>query len=294
MTETVTAQVPTTPPAADTPPALPSFMEIVPEAYRQEPWVINVAKNEKPYEAFFEQHKHAQSMIGRKSNAIELPGDDATAEQLSAFHKALGVPETVDGYKYEAPDVSKEPEEVQHLLKEIGKDQEFMKHMQAEAHKLGITPKQYAGLTSAMDAKNIEQARGLIEGAKAQGEQRVKAQTEALKQQYGDKTDTVVAKAKEIVAKIVPEAIRNMKDNELALVVMAQYMQENLFKSDSISPPTGTAPTTQTAADVRKEIVALINSKVYNNFTEQGHEAAKARAKELYILEDNLKKGKLG
>jgi hypothetical protein len=39
----------------------------------------------------------------RKANSamIKVPGKDAKPEDIAKFHKAIGVPETVDGYKYE-------------------------------------------------------------------------------------------------------------------------------------------------------------------------------------------------
>jgi hypothetical protein len=46
----------------------------------------------------------------RKANSamIKVPGKDATAEDRAKFNKAIGVPETVEGYKFE---LGREPTE---------------------------------------------------------------------------------------------------------------------------------------------------------------------------------------
>ncbi len=43
--------------------------------------------------------KNAQSMLGKKT--IGIPGENSTPEEQQAFHKARGVPESVDGYKFD-------------------------------------------------------------------------------------------------------------------------------------------------------------------------------------------------
>ena len=44
-------------------------------------------------------HHELQQLLGKKSAAINIPGEKASPEEVNAFRKALGVPETVDGYK---------------------------------------------------------------------------------------------------------------------------------------------------------------------------------------------------
>lgn len=46
----------------------------------------------------------ALDMQGKLSQAIVRPGQDATEEQIAAYRKQIGVPETEEGYEFEIPD----------------------------------------------------------------------------------------------------------------------------------------------------------------------------------------------
>ncbi len=73
-------------------------------------------------------------------NVIAKPGDDATPEQIAAFHRSLGVPETVDGYK----DAIERTEGVEY-------DDGLVEWSKKAAHKIGITPSQLNQLINDKD-----------------------------------------------------------------------------------------------------------------------------------------------
>ena len=54
--------------------------------------------------------KRALDMRTKLSTAIVKPGKDAKPEELAAYHKTIGVPETPEGYKFEMPE-GREPTE---------------------------------------------------------------------------------------------------------------------------------------------------------------------------------------
>ena len=66
----------------------------VPEKYKNEPW----AKEVKSPEDLWDKMSGAQKLIGK--DKIALPGDGATAEELSAFYTRMGRPETAEGYTF--------------------------------------------------------------------------------------------------------------------------------------------------------------------------------------------------
>jgi len=43
-------------------------------------------------------HFELQQLLGKKSSAVNIPGEKSTPEEIAAYRKAVGVPETVDGY----------------------------------------------------------------------------------------------------------------------------------------------------------------------------------------------------
>lgn len=53
--------------------------------------------------ALYDSWEEAQALI-RESGKIKLPGKDATEEDIKAFNKSLGVPDSADGYKIKLPD----------------------------------------------------------------------------------------------------------------------------------------------------------------------------------------------
>jgi hypothetical protein len=48
--------------------------------------------------------KSYRSLEGRIGKGVEVPGEGATSEQIATFHRAIGVPETAEGYKLNVPE----------------------------------------------------------------------------------------------------------------------------------------------------------------------------------------------
>lgn len=48
--------------------------------------------------------KSYRSLEGRLGKGVEIPGEGATAEQIATFNKAIGVPETIEGYALNVPE----------------------------------------------------------------------------------------------------------------------------------------------------------------------------------------------
>ena len=47
----------------------------------------------------------SQKLIGeRQEGMVKIPGEDATPEEIEAFHKAMGKPDMVEGYEFAKPD----------------------------------------------------------------------------------------------------------------------------------------------------------------------------------------------
>lgn len=79
-------------------------------------------------------YREAEKLIGKKG--VILPGENATPEEMQAFHAALGVPPAPEGYELKAPEG----------IPEGAWSDDLAKAFAAEAHKLGLTPAQARGL----------------------------------------------------------------------------------------------------------------------------------------------------
>jgi hypothetical protein len=101
--------------------------------------------------------------------AISVPGEGAKPEEISAFHKAIGVPEKADGYEFALPDgVTQEDLEL-----------DMISPLREVALKAGVPAKGFAALAEATVAAQLEQLGAMkvaedgdfSEWKKAQGDQ---------------------------------------------------------------------------------------------------------------------------
>lgn len=77
-------------------------------------------------------HDTKAALSQRTDGMVKLPGANATPEEVAAFNKALGVPDTVDAYELQLPDQL--PDGVEFAPEALTAFKEF-------AHKHGIPPK---------------------------------------------------------------------------------------------------------------------------------------------------------
>jgi len=90
---------------------------------------IHASKYKSPLDAI-KSDFHKEKMLGRKAQAVVIPGEKSTPEEIAAFRTALGVPETPEGYKLK-------PEA---LPEGMTWNDEIAKPFAAIAHKHNIPP----------------------------------------------------------------------------------------------------------------------------------------------------------
>lgn len=83
----------------------------------------------------------ALDMQKKLSGAIVPPGKDAPEEDVAAYRKQIGVPESPEGYTFKMPEGQKATDA----------DKEFHKTMSEAFHKLNITSAQAAGLNAVVN-----------------------------------------------------------------------------------------------------------------------------------------------
>lgn len=135
-----------------------------------------------------EGYANLQQLLGKKAEAVVIPGVDASREEWAPILKRMGVPDSPEGYGLKVP--AELPEGVSVDPAELA---EFSK----TAHELGLTPQQVAKLQEYDLSRAAKMATGSLEQAQAIEAQEFAKQSEILKQAWGNGPD---AKAKSLLA----------------------------------------------------------------------------------------------
>jgi hypothetical protein len=89
--------------------------------------------------------------ISRQGKGIFPPTQDSSEHEVKAFYKAIGVPDTPDGYTLNIPD------DVKHYYQ----DEESMNEARSILHGLNLTPKQFAGVME-LDAQRMRKSEEMM------------------------------------------------------------------------------------------------------------------------------------
>lgn len=243
----------------------PAF--VVPEEYKDKPYMKDIDSSEKLYKAF----DGLQTKLGERPAGI--PGENSTDEERATFNKAFGVPETVEGY---------ERTEVK-LPEGVTENKELTDKLMASVHKAGISASQFkileGGLTDLMNASMQGQADAIVAND---------AEFDKLTNDvFSDRKDKVLASAKELIAAHVPEKFKAELDNlpNRSLVILAGVLDgiKQKYISEDTPPgggEPGGAPTSE--AEIRAAARKLMSSEAYTNTFHAEHEATKQKVNELY------------
>ncbi len=220
------------------------FLKGLPAEYQSDP----AFKDYKDINGLLKSHKNAISMVGKK--AIERPGDNATPEQISAFRKAIGVPDSVAEYKFEATDFSKIGPNAEGFQKELGDFAEVF-------HKLGIPPKEANELQKEY-WNRLGSALETIKGGTAEQQAARSAQldqefTEMTTKRFGDKKDQVIAEAKGLMQEFAtPEdvaAMEKLDNHTLGILINTLHGVRSKYMSEGNTPNNGTTAMSYASED---------------------------------------------
>jgi hypothetical protein len=170
-----------------------------PAAGTPKPWLEQVPESHRGHEAlspfngvgdlasaFIEQGGKLSALEGE--GRIKIPGEDATAEDKAAFNKALGVPDSAEGYELRKPET---------LPEGMSYSTELEAAYKAKAFELGLPPGQTAALYDfynqiIMDTHNQK--------AKQDQESLAAAET-TLKKEWGESYDGNLERVKRVMGK---------------------------------------------------------------------------------------------
>ena len=123
------------------------------------------------------------------STSIRVPGKDATDDDRAAFNKALGVPDSVDGYKFQVPEGHEATDA----------DKAFQSSAAEAFHKLGISADQAAGLNEWNNAL-VAESQKATEAADKEFAEKTEA---ALKSEWADDYERNTTLAKRSAAEML-------------------------------------------------------------------------------------------
>ncbi|SKA94922.1 hypothetical protein SAMN02745166_02243 [Prosthecobacter debontii] len=126
-------------------------------------------------------HANKAKMIGQRTG-VKPPGAEAKPEEIAAWRKALGVPETAEGYGIAKPEAL--PEGVQW-------DEGTVKEFQTLAHDLHLTPHQVQSLM----AFDLKQKEGLVSRGREGVDSYLNEQRTLLEAEWGDRIHENTARA---------------------------------------------------------------------------------------------------
>jgi hypothetical protein len=121
-----------------------------------------------------ESYRNLEKFAGGSKDLVELPGADATPEQMDSFFNKMGRPETPDKYDLKMPE---------------GGDKELDGWFRETAHKHGISSKQAQGLYEDWNGMAEGKMASMAEQSAAQGEKDIASLKKEWGQTYNSQID---------------------------------------------------------------------------------------------------------
>lgn len=123
-----------------------SWQESVPVAYRDKPYIAELAKQANPIDELYKQFDNQQSLIGRKDLGLQVPGEQATEQEWKDFHVKLGAHDSADKYTYTPPTAPPG------LEQQFATDDKLLATMRAAALEGGLTQRQWEKVVKSFDS----------------------------------------------------------------------------------------------------------------------------------------------
>jgi len=162
---------------------VPGYVEKLPDNLKEHGQ--HFAKYSDPLQAL--QHTlNLQQLLGKKADAVVIPGADAPPEAWAPVLKRLGVPDSPDGYGLKVPE---------NLPDGVKVDEAELKEFATFAHGIGLTPQQVAKLQEFDLARATKSVAGSAEQAAALEAQEFAKQKDLLTKEWGNGPEAVKKQA---------------------------------------------------------------------------------------------------
>ncbi len=210
--------------------------ELIPEEYREKPYIQNILKSEKPDEQLFKEFDGLQKKLGERSS-LAVPKEDASEEDWNNFYKQIGRPEKPDDYAIKKTEWGDENKAIGEFIDSMRTNETFEKGLKDLFYKAGATSKQVDILASGFDELMINSNRGFFEEAATASSELNKDYAVRMKDIFGNRAETVQEVGKKIIDANVPDnvkpLIKELDNKSLAVLaavldnVNAKYIKED-------------------------------------------------------------------
>jgi hypothetical protein len=136
-------------------------------------------------EAIAKSHIDLKTQMATAGDAIKIPGEGASEEELAAFREKMGVPKTPDEYQLKDP----------MLYEGMEVNQDFVKWFKDTAHKIGLNSHQVNDLYDGYNAMT----RATYEAGIKQTEAKKAATEQSLRGEWKENYDSNLEKTKSVI-----------------------------------------------------------------------------------------------
>jgi len=215
------------------------FKSLIPDAYKEE----KALQNFQDMDGFVKSYLHSQKLVG--SDKIPIPNKYATDADWNLVYEKLGKPKSPDGYEY-------------NLGKETKLDENSLKAFSAEAHKLGLLPKQAQGIIkyyNDLAGVSETEANNKAEAGRTEAEKN-------LRKEFGSTYNDRITAAKKLATSTLGNEFLNntllqdgskLGDNPTVVKAFAdlaaQMSEDNIVKGD--------APAYMSNKEINRQIAVL-------------------------------------
>lgn len=208
------------------------------------------------YEALAKSYTGLEQLLGKKANAVMVPNEKSTPEEIAAFRKAIGVPEKPDDY---IPALK--PEQ---LPEGVTFDENLAKAASSIAHKHNIPPAAMRELANLQ----MQQVQGMYQAINSMALQELETARTELKQVYGDKLNEKLDLAKRVaVSAGVPIDSKGFSDSNM--VRFALWAAEKISEDKLV---TAQSPILSSPAQQAKDIMRNPENPLHRRYLDHDPE----------------------
>jgi len=209
-------------------------------------------RNDAPdVESLAKSYQGLEQLLGKKAQAILPPNEKSTPEEIAAFRKALGVPDSPEGYGLAKPE---------NMRDDLVWDDNIAKEVSAIAHRHNIPAAALKELVE-LDHKRASMT---SEAAAQMVHQQLQAGRQELQRVYGEQLDNKIELAKRAAATVgVDPSSQGFIDPNVVkgFIALAEKLSDDrLVEGSAISASSGRARA--------KDIATNPSNPLYNRYHE--------------------------
>lgn len=123
----------------------------------------------------------------RTKGMVTIPGDDTSEDDIKAYRKAIGVPDSADGYEMAIPD---------------GDDKESFTGIAAAVKEAALAAGASVNLVSTIWGKVVETMQAQFKAIEDKGQALMKTEQDAMKAEHKEKYDTFIKDTDEVMTRV--------------------------------------------------------------------------------------------